>query len=56
MNLDLSLIPYTKTNSKRVTDLNVKYITFRGKNTWEKSLRSGVFIFDIGNTNHKRKK
>lgn len=56
MNLDLSLTPYTKANSKWVTDLSAKYMTFRKKNTWGKYLGSGVFIFDTRNTNHKRKK
>lgn len=57
MNLDLSLTPYTKANSKWVTDLSAKYMTFRkkkhiGENIWDQ----GVFIFDTRNTNHKRKK
>lgn len=56
MTFRVNFMSYIKINSKWVTDLNVKYMTFRGKNTWEKSLRSGVFIFDTGNTNHKRKK
>lgn len=41
MNLDLSLTPYTKANSKWVTDLSAKYMTFRkkthiGENIWDR--------------------
>lgn len=53
MNLNLSLMPYTKLNSKWVTDLNVKYICHLGKNIMKIFEARGI---DTRNANYKRKK